>query len=209
MQRHSTKQKMQDINKISHSNNSKEYFFKNQIFEVMDFKDGIDNKIMDTIINTLLNSLEKYSKILMIRLDIHLKQHTPNNQILSKFKQYLVRHLLESYCCDVQFMWVREQTSHSNYPHYHCFVLLNQHKVKNSWSLKKSIEYAKFMTPNINSYEYYPENNAYILHRSDCTTIKEAVYRCSYLAKNTSKEYTPTRIKRYQASHSRYKRTCK
>ena len=190
----------QDINKISASLiKPVEYLYGDITFPAMDFIEGIDRKIMDSIISLLFDALNKYSKILMIRVDIQCYESLKDNQLITSFRKRFMTHLRKEFNSDVWFMWVREQTSNNANTHYHCFVILNNHKALNNWSIKTAVEHAECMEPNIRC--WYPKANAYPVYRGDINSLSHAVYRASYLAKNSSKEFTPKKIKRFQTSH--------
>lgn len=190
----------QDINKISASLiKPVEYFYGDLIFPAMDFIEGIDRKIMDSIISLLFDALNKYSKILIVRIDLHSYEPLSDNQLITSFRKRFMAHLKRKFASDVWFTWVREQTSIDENTHYHCFVILNNHKALNSWSIREAVDYAEYMEPNIRC--WYPEANSYSVYRGDINSLSQVVYRTSYLAKNSSKEFTPKKIKRFQTSH--------
>lgn len=190
----------QDIYKIS--SKSIYYVYRDLLLSVMNFNEGLDKKIMDAIISLLLDSLEKYSKILMLRIDLHSYESLSDNRLITSFRKRFMAYLKMKFVSDVWFMWVREQTSSYANTHYHCFVILNHHKAFNNWSIKEAVDYAEYMEPNI--WCWYPKANTYQIYRDDLPSLTRAVYRASYLAKNDTKEFTPQKIKRFQSSHLRH-----
>lgn len=147
---------------------------------------GIFKEILQRMTTQLENLLSYHSKVLVTRIELHCYANYQNNkpisQILCKIKTSLKRHyqLLR-----VGYTWVREQKKAST-PHYHLVLMLDGHKVKNSWKLFHLIkQYWQ------HRYDYgsvwLPKKADYRVIRNDNSELKKAVYRISYLAKIKSK----------------------
>ena len=177
------------------------FLYQNTLFQVLSFEHGINSSIMNTMIDQLLTALDHYSKILLVRFDLHVYTETPNNSLISKYRKTLLRYLDKHYQSKVWFFWVREQTPRSDKAHYHCFILLNGHKAKSGWGAFQQVQKACYMHPDTSA--WLPESASYKVERKGLKGLDSAIHRISYLAKNYSKEITPNKVKRFQTSSSR------
>ena len=147
---------------------------------------GLFKEILQRMTTQLENILSYHSKILLTRLDLRCNQNSNNNKhiskIISKIKQCLKRRYQLS---RLGYVWVREQ--HTAYtPHYHLVLMLDDHKVKNSWKLNQLFKHYWE-----NRYDYgsvgFAKNADYNIKRSQAKPLTEAVKRMSYLAKINTK----------------------
>lgn len=173
------------------------FIYEERIIKVMRFKHGINKQIMNSMTNQLLENIEIYSKLLLVRFDVRTYSMTPNNNIISKFKKYALSYLANHYRTVAAFFWVREQTKNAEQAHYHCYVLVSGHKAK-AWGVNRQLIQARDMLPDMDI--WFPENAGYLIRRNNPESLVVALYRISYLAKNYSKELTPRKVKRYQSS---------
>lgn len=173
------------------------YIYANLHWKVLSFKKGTDIKMLDRIFDQLLVALTHYSKLLVIRFDIHLNNQLNNNKDISALFQTLKKKLVKAYSTEVGYCWVRERTSHKKTPHYHCVIYFNGHKAKTSHVVFETIkQYCK----NINMTHYFPKNAAYQVYRGDLKSIQQVLVRLSYLAKNETKDKFDKYMITYQLS---------
>ncbi|GIU20058.1 hypothetical protein TUM4261_42700 [Shewanella sp. c952] len=175
--------------------NNQPYVYQDQILPIQKLAGGVNKQIMNNLISQIKNMQSFYSRLLLVRVDINLYQSSGKNTLISKFMRQLVRSLESHYKSIIGYFWVREQTAPENNIHYHCFFILDGRKAKNSFGLKPHIERACYLSADI-SY-YFPDNCNYVINRNDTNSLLLAIYRTSYLAKNNTKEFTPSGIKRY------------
>ena len=177
------------------------FLYQETLFQVMSFEHGINSNIMNAVINQLLAALSHYSKILLVRFDLRVYTETPNNSLISKYRQTLLRYLDKKYQSKAWLFWVREQTPRSDKAHYHCFILLDGHKAKSGWGAFQQVQKACYMHPDTSA--WLPKSASYKVERKGLKGLDSAIHRISYLAKNYSKELTPNKVKRFQTSSSR------
>jgi hypothetical protein len=167
-------------------------------WKVMCFAEGLDRSILNKIYNCLTTYLTWHSKMLMIRLDFSLYDSPSHNQDISKSLQHIAKIQKKRYGCIVGYGWVREQNSTDDKCHYHCFILLDGHKVQNSKTTFDLVLQIKNIVIDINP--HVPEHCYYMIRRNELDSFQAALYRLSYLAKNASKQHQPMSAKWFSFS---------
>lgn len=160
------------------------FVYQGMTWPIMDFPLGIDGKIMTRLTEMIDNMLEHYSRILVLRLDLHQRKYSSDNAVVSDFFRKLIPKLKRKYECKVNYAWVREKNKASA-QHYHIAIALSAHKIRYPVTLIKMVE--QLWTGLEQQMPYTPKNCYYIAHRDDATSIGEVLYRLSYLAKHYSK----------------------
>ncbi len=78
-----------------------------------------------SILDTVLEMFSRSTKVLVVRFDLHVKEHSETNLILSNFSKMLTKTLYKNYAKTwFHLIWVREH-GHSPCQHYHCVLLAN------------------------------------------------------------------------------------
>ena len=177
---------------------TKPFIYEENIWQVMAFKEGLNNKIMNKTFDQLFQMLRRDSKVFAIRFDLRFCLEIYNNKMISKFRDRLNRRLSKKYKCDIGYVWVREQTESAEAAHYHYVIFLNGHKTWKAFGFGKIID---SVCDSLNHFSpYYPKNNGYMIKRGDSKSIQRVIYRLSYLAKNESKGNRPRGVSDYQTS---------
>ncbi|WP_108649674.1 YagK/YfjJ domain-containing protein [Dongshaea marina] len=171
--------------------------YRGWFWPVMSFSDGLRRSIMQRVIDQLEMMLLRYSRVLVVRFDLHLAEYSSNNGIISLFQARLSKRLKKKYGGEVGYAWVREQVN-AIAQHYHYALMLNGHKVNYPSSLLEMVE--EIWCALGNPKPYTPKNCYYLIHRQRDDEIKKVVYRLSYLAKNYSKRKRGKQVKDYQTS---------
>jgi hypothetical protein len=192
----------QDINNMAFiENNSREYLKPN--FEYgghywpVICRYQIRKDIMHGIFKLLGQFYEKSSKLIAIRLELKMKQWSPDNKLVSLFFKQLKRKLCKHYGrCYHGYIWVREQ-NHATAQHYHTALLVDGHKVRHSNTIKQLAECIWQ-----HGYLSLPKCPFYRVHRSQIQRFQALIYRLSYLAKAETKGDRPPAVKDYQISRS-------
>ncbi len=155
------------------------------MYSVYKPKQGDQNKTALTRMFRLCeNMLFHYSKVFVVRIDLHPKHFSPDNKIMSIFLRRLITRLEKQYQCKVGYFCAREQNK-SDKQHYHLALMLSGHKIQHSDKLLTSIkiEWEHYCHGTVN----LVENPYYTMRRGNKTTIDPVVYRLSYLTKNHTK----------------------
>lgn len=129
--------------------------------------------------------LLRYSRVSMLRIDLHPYSYNTNNNLIRSFLAELCTKLKQEYKCTVKYFCTREQNK-SNKEHYHLAVFLSGHKVNHPSSLQKHI--SKLWISRSKGSTKYVKHPLYTIKRGMKNTINEAIYRLSYLAKRFSKQ---------------------
>jgi hypothetical protein len=153
--------------------------------------------ILNKGINQLITMLNKHCKVLVIRLDVHIPEHTKLNTNIGLFVDYLKRFIQRYYSTkNVGYIWVRE-TEKAKKQHYHLCIYVDGNKVRTSY---KIVEWAERYLTSKGMTLYRPNNTFIMVLRNDKQTIDNAVYRMSYLAKVRGKGYVDKHVRNYSSS---------
>ncbi len=176
----------------------KDFIYQEDIWKVMHFKGGTNDKITEKALNQLNQILSKYSKVFVSRFDIRICIEIKTNELISKLIKKLRNQVKTKYGCLMGYIWVREQTGSCETPHYHCAVFLNGHKTWKAFGLGKIID--RICDSLLYLSPYYPKNNGYMVKRDNSKSIQRVIYRISYFAKNESKDNCSAGVNEYQVS---------
>jgi len=150
-------------------------------------KQGCYVEILERTKSQLDAMLSHHSRVIVIRLDLHVNHYEDKNTLLSKFIRKLRKRLCRQYDLKrVGFIWVRE-IEKAKQQHYHLALILNANKVNhpaNVYSLIDDI-WMGWGQPK----SFRPEHGYYKLTRTDTETYQEAFMRLSYMAKQRGKGY--------------------
>ena len=177
---------------------TEDYYYANLQWKVLSFKQGINHQSLDNIFDQVLRLLSHHSKILAVRFDLHLFDHTNNNKLISHFTKQLKKQIQRKYSKRVGFVWARERTSQDTMPHYHYAVFVNGHKINKSYSIYKMVEIICKKLGTLR--HYFPKNGFYNIQRGNLKSIQRVLVRLSYLAKNESKDTLSGHKANYQTS---------
>lgn len=165
---------------------------------VMYFADGLNRKILNKAYQCMTAFLSLHSKAFVIRFDISLYDSPNHNKTIGKIMRSVTTNLNNRYQSKVAYGWVREQNSIDVKCHYHCFVILDGHKVNKT---KTTFDYARHAIELVvDANPYFPAHCYYMVKRNDLASFQAALYRLSYLAKNASKQNIPPKVKGYYFS---------
>lgn len=162
---------------------------------------------LDQVIDLVEYMSQKHSKTLCVRLDIMnaadgytiLERHHIT-RVLEETRRHLESKLKNSSNkLDLHYVWATEQTSKTEYPHYHCFILVNGNAIQNGYSVREALNriVMKWQQTHKQGLVHFSESNGksgIMLNRNapDFERRKgDAVYAGSYLAKMRSKEHRP------------------
>lgn len=164
---------------------------------------GIYTEQMKRIIEQLENMLSYHRKLLVIRFDLHQPIYTANNEQITAFQRRFFRWIKRKYkVTRIGFMWARE-IEKSKAQHYHYALILDGSKVNTSASV---IRHARDYWQRMSGTEWTPkECHFYKFNREDTFTLRETIYRLSYLAKGRGKGYKAKQAKDYSTSRIKLK----
>lgn len=157
-----------------------------------------DKRIMCAILKKIIEVFHQSTKILVIRFDLHVKELSEDNKIISVFNS----HIKKIFACkypntNAHLIWVREHNRASK-QHYHCAMLVDGQRVNHPGKLNKLLRNA-WNTVSEGHFSL-PENCYYLWRHGDNHMLGEIIYRLSYMAKNITKKRFNPKIKRYGTS---------
>ena len=163
-----------------------------------------------------INSINQYSRVFMLRFDLHLPDGYPNhlsfnNALIEKFFASLkakIKHSqatkrrdgLRVHDTDLRDIWCRERSTQGRV-HYHVAILLNHDAYAHigEFSLYKENMFTRLHEAWASALMIYvddvlglihiPPNSTYCIHRDDITSFENAFYRISYFCKQDSKDF--------------------
>ncbi|RTQ26667.1 YagK/YfjJ domain-containing protein [Enterobacter mori] len=135
------------------------------------------------------------TKVLVLRFDLYVKEHSESNQVISQFSQTLTNKLKKQYPGTwFHLIWVRE-LGRSPKQHYHCVLMAYGQKIQHPAKLIPMIEecwqFSSKGTFSLSSNYYY------FWKRGESHLLGLIIYRLSYLAKNITKKCFNTKTRRY------------
>ena len=165
---------------------------------------GIYAEIMQKILEQLDISIAIHKRILVLRIDLHQKEFTENNKLISKYINAIKMFLNRNYgIYNIGFIWVRELSTKQGL-HYHLALLLDGNKIQFPSKLHEAL--SEKWAKNGRAYRVGFKNN-YLqasIESLACpiTTDKKdsLIYWLSYLAKSNTKGKRENQVSDYQAS---------
>lgn len=143
-------------------------------------------EILEALGRELVAMLSIHNKVLVIRFDIHLYEHTNDNRKITEFLKPLRRWIEREYHnSELGYLWVREHDT-AKHQHYHVVVIVDGNKAKSSY---KIIERAEHIA-SIKDFHIGRCKQAHtMVKRGDIDAFSKVFYRTSYLAKERTKAH--------------------
>ena len=135
----------------------------------------------------------RYCRVHIFRFDLHLRQYTDDNRIISILQRRLFKRIKVSYKMkNVGFVWVREKEKAAS-QHYHCVIYLDGNKIRHPGLVQHWVNelWSQISggTCHWSGYHNVPRN--------DEIALQKAIYHLSYLAKPRGKGQRPLQTKDY------------
>lgn len=168
-----------------------------ETYNVNSAKSGLYVEILSAIIKQFQISVTKWTRVFVLRFDLHTNIITKDNKIMTAFRKRLVQKLKREYGFkEVGFCWVREQ-ERAKAQHYHWVLFLDGDLIRHSKRINEIVRQLWEGTAN-NNYVPIVKNPFYFVDNEQLA--QEAIYRVSYLAKTRGKGYRDNQVKDYQCS---------
>jgi hypothetical protein len=159
------------------------YLYNGHIFRIQN-KGGIYTKILSRGISQLEAMLTHYQKVFVYRFDLRCNNYSETNIQLSQFISRLKYWVKRQYKSRLGFIWVREQNPPTPTQHYHIAIMINGNKVDTSFRIGKKL---KELEAQWQGKIGFAPNPYHRVKRNDFTSVQNAIYRISYLAKVETK----------------------
>ncbi len=176
------------------------YSFNGESIKLLPLSNGFYTGILQRCYEQLRAMMSYHSKVLVIRYDFHLYDHTECNTIMSKFIRKLKRRLKPPYNFKrIGYIWAREwneSRGQAKAQHYHCAIMLNGNRVRHPEKINTIV---KDIWERLGqAHVYLPKHQYYLIKPTDRETLAAARKRLSYLAK----VYTKGNKERYTNNYS-------
>lgn len=162
---------------------------------------GVIKKILTRTFNLLDLMVRHYSKVSVILLQLHTKENTKNNKLITIFIQKLKQQLKSHYSSKIGYLWIRERHKVET-PHYHVAIMLSGHVCQNTFVVDTKTQ-ALWQAIIPNGFSFRIRNRIYRISRNGNQSELRAVrLRLSYFAKKHSKEFSNHTFNCFGMSHS-------
>jgi len=131
--------------------------------------------------------LSYHSRVIMVRVDLHIEDYQPDNTVVSSFLRTLRKRLLSKYGLKrLGFVWVREK-ERAKSQHYHLALFIDACKVQRPHNIISKVE--TLWQSRSHPKPFTPKNCYYIIKRDEPETLIKPFQRLSYFAKVRGKGY--------------------
>ena len=158
---------------------------------------GVYPIIIEKMVEQLDICIDIHKRVFVLRFDLHLKEYSGDNKIISTFMNRLKQWIKRNYKTkDIGSQWVREQ-ERAKTQHYHVTLFIDGDVIRYPNKLLRAIR-AKWF-----KYGHCPvlEHPYYFIDKHNLEDErKEVIKRVSYLAKTRGKGYRNSQAKDYQTS---------
>ena len=141
---------------------------------------GCHTQPLSEMIRRIVGAVERYKRVMFIRLDLSVIDYEETNESLSAFLKQAVRHVRRKYKTRLEYVWAREQKK-AKRQHYHLALLIDGDKIRYPTQLYEELG-EKWRKGRLSI-----PKSPYLM--TDGHNIAEAVYRVSYLTKERGKGY--------------------
>lgn len=139
-----------------------------------------------------------YSRVLIIRLDLHMFDYSGDNKKLSRMMGRLTEWLRKKYStARVGYVWVRE-TERAKSQHYHLALMIDGRALQYPVKVIEWVE--RYWQLRNEPKPFTPKNCYTMVERDKPETYQKAFYRLSYLAKSRGKGYKNVTANNYAVS---------
>ena len=162
-----------------------------------DEKYGVYPYMIEKIVEQLDTCIAIHKRVLVVRFDLHLREYSDDNHIISTFMTRQKQRIKRTYKTkDIGHAWARE-IEKAKVQHYHVALFIDGDVIQNPSKLLRQIK-AKWFK---HGHCYIPEQCFYYIDKHNMEDERaEAIERLSYLAKTRGKGYKDKQAKNYSTS---------
>ncbi len=159
-------------------------------------------EILEVIVDQIDAMQSHHSRVLVLRVDLHLHEWTASNsvvsELISRFRKKLARRDIKR----LGYIWCREQDG-SDAQHYHFAFLIDGNKHRHPKRLIEEIQC--IWDERQIGFTYVPKRCYTLLKRGDYVTYQKTFDRLSYLAKVATKSKRKATTNDYSASRIKHR----
>lgn len=171
--------------------------YRGKSYRVNSAKSGLYVETLKSMINQFELAAKKWSRVFVLRFDLHTHYYTGDSKRLSKFSKRLFMRLRRDYGFkEIGFCWAREM-ERAKSQHYHFVLFLDGRLVRHSKRINELIKAA--WDDGTGAYHVPFIKRPYYFGSGEQIT-DDVIYRLSYLAKARGKGYRDKQAKDFQCS---------
>ena len=158
---------------------------------------GVYPKIIEKIVEQLDICIAIHKRVFVLRFDLHLKEYSGDNKIISTFMNRLKQWIKRNYKTkDIGSVWEREK-ERAKTQHYHAALFIDGDVIRYPNKLLQAIrtKWFKYGHCPVIKHPYY-----FIDKHNLEDERKKVIKRVSYLAKTRGKGYRNSQAKDYSTS---------
>ena len=158
---------------------------------------GVYPIIIEKMVDQLDICLQIHKRVFVLRFDLHLKEYSGDNKIISTFMNRLKQWIKRNYKTkDIGSVWEREK-ERAKTQHYHAALFIDGDVIRYPNKLLRAIrtKWFKYGHCPVIKHPYY-----FIDKHNLEDERKKVIKRVSYLAKTRGKGYRNSQAKDYQTS---------
>ena len=158
---------------------------------------GVYPIIIEKMVDQLDICLQIHKRVFVLRFDLHLKEYSGDNKIISTFMNRLKQWIKRNYKTkDIGSVWEREK-ERAKIQHYHAALFIDGDVIRYPNKLLQAIrtKWFKYGHCPVIKHPYY-----FIDKHNLEDERKKVIKRVSYLAKTRGKGYRNSQAKDYQTS---------
>jgi hypothetical protein len=158
---------------------------------------GVFPYMIERIVEQLDICIAIHKRVLVVRFDLHLREYSDDNHIISTFMTRQKQRIKRTYKTkDIGSVWARE-VEKAKIQHYHCALYIDGDVIQHPRKLLQQIK-AKWFK---NGHCHIPNNCFYYIDKNNIKDERvKAIDRLSYLAKVRGKGYRSPQAKDYSTS---------
>lgn len=165
---------------------------------------GVYPKIIEKMVEQLDICIAIHKRVFVLRFDLHLKEYSGDNHIISTFINRQKQRIKRTYKTkDIGHVWKREKEK-AKHQHYHVALFIDGDVIQNPSRLCRQIKYKWYRYGSV----WFPEKKLetdrgcfyYIDKHNYKDERAEVIERLSYLAKTRGTGYKDIQAKNYSVS---------
>jgi hypothetical protein len=165
---------------------------------------GVYPKIIEKMVEQLDICIAIHKRVLVVRFDLHLREYSDDNHIISTFMTRQKQRIKRTYKTkDIGHVWKREKEK-AKHQHYHVALFIDGDVIQNPSRLFRQIKYKWYKYGSV----WFPKKKLetdrgcfyYIDKHNYKDERAEVIKRLSYLAKTRGTGYKGKQAKNYSVS---------
>ncbi|MGX5174924.1 YagK/YfjJ domain-containing protein [Aliikangiella sp. IMCC44653] len=182
-----------------HTIKKRHFIFNGLKWPIQSSHGGINKRHLERIFSQTDVMLTIYSKLLIVRFDLHMPAYTDDNKLMVIFKRRLFKRIKAKYSLnDIAYFWCREYEKGKG-QHYHWALMVDGKKVRSGFPINDIVEK---VWNELNGTTH--KGGYHNVSRKSHEKQQIAIEHLSYLAKTRTKSYCADYVKSFSSSKISY-----